>query len=90
VIPAFIIATELHPHAAQWAEALAQLHEVQKASARVLGFEPALSLASMPGHAGDAVPSESKKRRTGAPGSFSFSPLRSISACGSARPWVIC
>jgi sirohydrochlorin ferrochelatase len=59
VPPVFIIATELHSRDAAWKQALAQLNDVRVASARVLGFDPDLRLASIPAHPGDAAPAES-------------------------------
>ncbi len=58
-MPAFIIATDLRSSDADWPAALAQLADIRAACARVLGFDPHLSLASMPSHAGDAQPIES-------------------------------
>ena len=65
MVPTFIIATELRPHTAEWAEALAQLHEVREASARILGFDPDVSMASMRGHPGDAEPAASLRHAIG-------------------------
>jgi sirohydrochlorin ferrochelatase len=58
-VPAFIIATDLRTCDADRTASAAQIGEVCAASARILGFDPDFSLASMPGHAGDAEPNES-------------------------------
>jgi sirohydrochlorin ferrochelatase len=58
-VPAFVIATDLRSSDAEWAAAVAQVDDVRAACARILGFDPDLSLASMAAHAGDAEATES-------------------------------
>jgi sirohydrochlorin ferrochelatase len=58
-VPAFVISTDLRSSDSQWTEAVAQLPDIRAACARVLGFDPDLSLAWMPVHPGDADSPES-------------------------------
>jgi len=58
-MPVFIIATDLRARDADYSNAVAQLAEVRASAARVLGFDPEIALAYLPGHAGDAEPDES-------------------------------
>ncbi len=52
--PAFVIATDLQPSELSWAHAEAQVVQVREESARILGFEPQVTLAAAPW---DALPS---------------------------------
>ena len=58
-MPGFLIASDLRACDADWTIAVSQAADVRAAAAQVLGFDPGLMLASMPGHAGDAEPAES-------------------------------
>ena len=59
---AFIIATDLRSCDPDWPAAVAQLADIRAACARILGFDPDLSLATMRVHAGDAEPEQSLRR----------------------------
>ena len=61
-MPAFIIATDLRPDDPGWPAAISQAGDVRTACGRILGFDPEVSLAWMPVHAGDAEPPESLRR----------------------------
>src|SRR5260370_25416757 len=45
--PAFLLATDLQPHEVDWPEAERQAASVAETSARILGFEPVVQLASL-------------------------------------------
>lgn len=60
--PEFILATDLPPCGAAWAAAVAQVSDIRQACARVLGFEPEVTLASMPGHPGETEPAPSLRQ----------------------------
>src|SRR5579871_4635666 len=45
--PAFLIVSDLPPQSAAWSAAVDQLADIRATSARVLGFEPQVQLASI-------------------------------------------
>ena len=61
-MPVFLLASELRPQGASWRAAQAQLDCIREASSSVLGFDPQLALACMPGFPGDAEPAGSLAR----------------------------
>jgi len=61
-MPVFLLASDLRPQGTLWRVAQAQLDCIREASGRVLGFDPHLRLAFMPGFPEDAEPVESLRR----------------------------
>jgi sirohydrochlorin ferrochelatase len=57
--PAFLLATDLQPHEADWPEAERQAASVAAAAARILGFEPIVRVASVAAYPGEAVSGDS-------------------------------
>ncbi len=57
--PAFILATDLQPHEAEWPEAERQAENVAADAARILGFRPRVQVAAVAAYPGEAVRSHS-------------------------------
>jgi sirohydrochlorin ferrochelatase len=53
--PAFLLATDLQPHEADWPEAERQAASVAAATARILSFEPVVQVASVASYPGEGV-----------------------------------
>jgi hypothetical protein len=53
--PAFLIATDLQPHEADWPQAELQAASVAAASAQILGFEPVVQVASVAAYPGEVI-----------------------------------
>jgi sirohydrochlorin ferrochelatase len=53
--PAFLLATDLQPHEADWPQAELQAASVAAASARIFAFEPVVQVASVASYPGEVV-----------------------------------
>jgi sirohydrochlorin ferrochelatase len=53
--PSFILATDLQPDELAWSAAIQQAQTVAAECAKILGFEPAIRVASIPGYPGEIV-----------------------------------
>jgi hypothetical protein len=53
--PAFLLATDLQPHEADWPEAERQAASIAAAVERILGFEPVVRVASVASYPGETV-----------------------------------
>jgi sirohydrochlorin ferrochelatase len=65
--PEFLIATDLQPHSAAWAAAVAQIEQVRASCAQVLGFDPDVRLASL-----SEIRAQSAKETFILPAAFEF------------------
>lgn len=69
----FLIASDLRPCDSAWTPALAQMEDVRKACASVLGFDPRVRLVSVPSHPGERFDMELGRDSFVIPAALDFS-----------------